>query len=40
VVAPPAVRPSRCSRNRTVVVASATFWWIWEFAKRVSASAA
>jgi hypothetical protein len=39
VVEPAEVRPSRCSRSRTVVLASATFWWMAEFAKRVSASA-
>jgi hypothetical protein len=39
VVEPAAVRPSRCNRSRTVVVASATFWWMAELANRVSASA-
>ena len=38
-VEPAAVRPSTCSRSRTVVVASATFWWMHELANRVSASA-
>jgi len=37
VVEPVAVRPSRCRRSRTVVVVSATFWWMYELAKRVSA---
>ena len=37
VVAPAAVRPSACSRSRTDVVASATFWWMYELANRVSA---
>ena len=37
VVDPLAVRPSRCSRSRTVVPVSATFWWMYEFANRVRA---
>ena len=39
VVEPAVVRPSRCSRSRTLVIESATFWWMYELANRVSASA-
>ena len=38
VVDADAVRPSRWARTRTVVMSSATFWWITDVANRVSAS--